>query len=106
MSGGYFEHQQFSIQNLAEELAIVLEKCDIEPDKINENEDKYYYDESGSLKEYIEDIPRFKTEVEKAIYHLKMAHTMVQRIDWFLSGDDGENTFYNRLQEDLLAIEK
>ena len=84
----------------------VIERCDIEPDKIDENETNYYYDESGSLKEYVEDIPRFKTEVDKVIHHLKMAHTMVQRIDWFLSGDDGEDSFYRRLQTDLSEIEK
>jgi len=98
MSGGYFDYKQYAVQNLVEEMEEVLEKCDIEPEKSDE---EYHIDESGSLKEYVDDIPMFKTEVEKAIYHLKMAHLYTQRIDWFLSGDDGENSFYERLEEEL-----
>ncbi len=101
MSGGYFDYAQYSVQNLVEEMEEVLEKCDIEPDKIDENDDRYRCDESGSLKEYVEDIPMFKTEVEKAIYHLKMAHLYTQRIDWYLSGDDGWDSFNSRLEEEL-----
>lgn len=106
MSGGYFEYKQFQVSELTEEMEEVLKKCDIEPDKIDETDDRYRCDESGSLKEYVEDIPRFKTEVEKAIYHLKMAHLYTQRIDWYLSGDDGENSFYERLAEELKKLEK
>ena len=98
MSGGHFEHRQFHIETLIEDMGEVLTKLDLEP---GQTEDPY---DDESLQEYVEDIPRFKSEVEKAKYYLKMAHTMVQRIDWFLSGDDGEDNLYERLEEELKNV--
>ena len=107
MSGGHFEHKQYAITEIIEEMDEVLKNCDLAPDAKREySEEEYYYDESGSLQGYVYDIPKFKSEVEKAKYHLKMAHTMVQRIDWYLSGDDGWDSFTERLEEELLKIEK
>jgi len=99
MSGGYFEHRQFHIETLIEDMDEILIKLDLEPAQTEDT-----YDES--LQKYVEDIPRFKTEVEKAIYHLKRAHLYTQRIDWYLSGDDGENSFYERLEEELIKLLK
>ena len=39
--------------------------------------------------------------MREAVKILKIANIYVQRIDWLLSGDDGEETFLNRLSEDL-----
>jgi hypothetical protein len=41
------------------------------------------------------------TEFKNSIKHLKIAQIYVQRIDWLLSGDDGEESFHRRLKEDL-----
>jgi hypothetical protein len=35
-----------------------------------------------------------------------LAKIYAQRVDWFLSGDDGEETFHERLKEDLGLIKK
>lgn len=32
---------------------------------------------------------------------LKTAYVYAQRIDWFLSGDDGEESFVSRLNDEL-----
>lgn len=40
-------------------------------------------------------------EFKKAVKYLKKAQIYAQRIDWLLSGDDGEETFHKRLKEDL-----
>jgi hypothetical protein len=40
-------------------------------------------------------------EFKDAITFLKLAQVYVQRIDWLLSGDDGEKTFHERLKADL-----
>lgn len=32
---------------------------------------------------------------------MKQAEVYAQRIDWLLSGDDGEESFHERLKEDL-----
>ena len=36
-----------------------------------------------------------------AIDLLKKAEVYAQRIDWYISGDDGEESFLRRLKEDL-----
>ncbi len=38
---------------------------------------------------------------EEALVTLKKAHIYTQRIDWLLSGDDGEYNFHERLKEEL-----
>ena len=40
----------------------------------------------------------------EAVVVLKMAYAYVQRIDWFLSGDDCEESFLKRLKSELSAI--
>lgn len=40
-------------------------------------------------------------EFRKAVEILKQAEVYAQRIDWLLSGDDGEESFHERLKEDL-----
>jgi hypothetical protein len=54
-------------------------------------EDKYHPEYS---KEAIE-------EFKKGVELIKQAQIYMQRIDWLLSGDDGEESFLKRLKEDL-----
>jgi hypothetical protein len=37
---------------------------------------------------------------------LRVAAVYAQRIDWLLSGDDGEESFLKRLKEELGQLEK
>ena len=85
MSGGYFDYKQYAITGVIEELEECLAKGD----------DEFYH---------VDDIERFRNEVGKAIYYLNKAQVYTQRIDWLLSGDDGEGNFYERLEEDLSKI--
>lgn len=64
-----------------------------------EYEDGNYYPEY--TKETIE-------EFKKGLEYLKVASIYAHRIDWFLSGDDGEESFHKRLKEKLnnLKLEK
>lgn len=45
-------------------------------------------------------------EFKKGIKILKMAEIYAQRIDWLLSGDDGEENFHERLKEELEQLKK
>ena len=45
-------------------------------------------------------------EFKKAVTLLYKAAIYVQRIDWLLSGDDCENNFHERLEEELNALKK
>ena len=59
-------------------------------------EDKFHY-------KYPDDII---DEFKKAVYYLKIAQIYTQRIDWLVSGDDGEDSFRRRLEEELSKIKK
>lgn len=91
MSGGAFDHKQFHIDQLIEDMENLLKRVDKEPI------DSW---ECDSLKNYVEDKDSFKATIITNIQHLKMAYIYTQRIDWFVSGDDGEETMYERIEED------
>ena len=40
-------------------------------------------------------------EMKKGLDYLRKASIYAQRIDWLISGDDGEEEFHERLIEDL-----
>ena len=44
--------------------------------------------------------------MKEGIEILKKAQIYAHRIDWLLSGDDGEESFLKRLEEDLNELEK
>jgi hypothetical protein len=58
-------------------------------------------------KKYPEDLFHYKypdeviEKMEEAVKVLKIAQVYAQRVDWLLSGDDGEESFLRRLDEDL-----
>jgi hypothetical protein len=84
MSGGYFNYRQNHIEDIAHMVN----------ELIANNDEEYGYGYSG------ETITKFKT----AIYILSQAAIMAQRIDWLVSGDDGEETFHQRWDEDLTNL--
>ena len=92
MSGGAFEYKQYHIEQLIEDMELLLKRVDKEPT------DSF---ECDSLKNYIDDKESFKKIVEKNIDLLRKSYIYTQRLDWFISGDDGEETFYERLEEDF-----
>ena len=49
--------------------------------------------------------PEILEELKKGVKILKTAAIYAQRIDWLLSGDDGEESFKERLKEELDELE-
>jgi len=100
MSGGHFDYNQrriqYIIENIEEEIERNGKKIEYEPG-INRGEWELEYNY-----EYPKDII---AEFKKGIYLLKQSYIYAQRIDWLLSGDDGEDSFRERLKEDLKEIE-
>jgi hypothetical protein len=43
-------------------------------------------------------------EFNKAVSLLKQAYVYTQRIDWLVSGDDGEDDFHTRLANELAKV--
>ena len=46
------------------------------------------------------------SEFRKAVVYLRLAYVYAHRIDWLLSGDDGEETFHERLRQELETLKK
>ena len=86
MSGGKFDYKQYSIDYIVDEIDQI----------IRTNKEKEWYQYSD------ETINEFK----KGIELLRKAAVYAQRIDWLVSGDDGEERFHQRLKEDLNQLEK
>lgn len=87
MSGGHFDYKQHHITDIINDIETLINNNNIE--------NEYGYKEDFSNKTL--------NEFKIAIKILKKAHIYTQRIDWLVSGDDGEETFHNRLKEDLIA---
>lgn len=93
MSGGRFNYDQRRIDNIAQDI-----------------EDVIYHNDDMELDRWGDCIGYgFKLEtIEKfiaAVKVLKRAATMAQRIDWLLSGDDSEESFHKRWDEELKKLE-
>ena len=96
MSGGAFEYKQYKIQDLIEDMENLLVRLDKEPI------DSF---ECDSLKRYVDDSELFKNKIKENIRYLKRAYIFTQRTDWFISGDDCEENFYERLKEEIEKLE-
>ena len=84
MSGGYFEYQQYHI----EDIIVKLEETKV---KIENDEEYYQYDKKEELLQ----------EISKGLDYLNLAQIYTQRLDWLFSGDDDEDNFFERLEEEL-----
>ncbi len=89
MSGGHFNYEQYRIQRIADELEQLILSND--RNALNEWGDPIG---RGYSKETI-------TEFEVGLDYLRKAIIYAQRIDWLVSGDDGEENFHERLKNDL-----
>lgn len=110
MSGGYFDYDQARIKliiNSIEELIERNGRAKTEEELIKatawfNNEDYYkkYPEEKFWYKYPDEVIEKFK----EGLHYLKNAYIYAQRIDWLISGDDSEEAFLERLEEELQKI--
>jgi hypothetical protein len=89
MSGGHFEYKQYQIGSIADDI----EQLIIDNDS-DELDDYGYRKGCHFTKETVE-------EFKQALFILRKAHVYAQRIDWLVSGDDGEDSFHRRLKNDL-----
>ncbi len=84
MSGGHFEYRQQYCGDMADKIdRIVAENDSTEKDDFGYEKGRHYTRET---------IERF----EEAAHALRQAGEMAQRVDWLLSGDDGEESFHRR----------
>ncbi len=90
MSGGSFDYNQFSMQDIVDQIERVVTN--------NRREDDWGYSTSFSG----DTIREFK----KGMQAIEIASMYLHRIDWLISGDDGEDAFHEHLSEDLAKLQK
>ena len=93
MSGGRFDYLQYRLPEIVDA---------IEQEILENNDDprpESWFTPNNFDDETIK-------EFRQGIFYLKLAQIYAQRIDWLLSGDDGEKAFHERLKEDLENNEK
>jgi len=82
MSGGEFNYIQDDIDEAAVEIASVITG----------------YKQTCT--------PETILRLEETVNILGLAALMLQRVDWFMSGDDGEESFNRRWSDIVLAFQK
>lgn len=89
MSGGHFDYNQYKIGYICDEI-----------DDLIVNNDSQERDEWGGNmgRGYS---PETVAEFRKGLAILRQAQVYAHRIDWLVSGDDGEESFHRRLANDL-----
>ena len=63
-------------------------------------------DEEGEIPYYPDYTSETLAEFRKGVEILKRASVYAQRIDWLISCDDSEDSFHERLEEDLKGLEE
>lgn len=106
MSGGRFDYQQWHISDIA---------CGIEQEVITSGKpiprQRWEYWQMEHFKEHPEDAVNYAypestlRRMEEAVYALKRAAIYAQRVDYLLCGDDGEESFEERLQKELEELD-
>lgn len=92
MSGGHFDYNQHRIKEIADSVEDIIRKNGKKKDyKVSSWENDHYYEYPPEV------IEKFKEGLDI----LRKAEIYAQRIDWLVSGDDGDETFLERLKEDL-----
>jgi hypothetical protein len=90
MSGGHFDYAQYRFGEIAEDVArLIRDNGKHEPD-------------GWATPEYsAATLARFR----EAAALCRRCEILVHRIDWLVSGDDGEDDFHRRLDKELLGLE-
>jgi len=110
MSGGKFAYEQYKIGYIADSVEHEIRKSG------KKKTDRELREESWKNKDWYEEYPedlfhyKYPDEIiekfKEGLDILRKAEIYAQRIDWLLSGDDGEENFLERLKEDLGRYER
>ena len=111
MSGGHFGYAQYHIADIYNDIEAYLDGEPLDDDCEVEEYIRNHYledDEKEYIRKHFRTIPNRDgyseetlQEFRKAVTLLKQAEAYTQRIDWLLSGDDGEDNFHERLKAEL-----
>lgn len=115
MSGGHFDYQQWRINEIADRIEEYLDGREVDEEDIegyinteflSDEEIAYIRKRHHTMPNYYGYSKDTIKEFRKAVKLLRKAYVYAQRIDWLLSGDDGEESFHERLKEELNELKK
>lgn len=105
MSGGRWEYVQYRFTDVIDDLKSLIEKNGKEKTEQEIKDegwsDPFWYDK------YPEDRYHYRypddviDEFKKAVDIMSRAQVYMHRVDWLLCGDDGDESFINRLKDEL-----
>lgn len=108
MSGGYFEYKQYQMYDIAEQIEKEIRDSgrpysDKELKAMSWRDSEWYekYPEDKFHYKYPDEVIE---EFKKGAEIIRIAGIYMHRIDWLLSGDDGDDTFIERLHNDLKKL--
>jgi len=89
MSGGHFNYDQHRVRQIADDIQHLIDSN--KDETLNELGDKNGQHYPTGI------IDKFK----EAAHTLNQAAAMAQRVDWLVSGDDGEESFLARWEKEV-----
>lgn len=92
MSGGHFNYIQVPLREAANDIAQTV--TDNDRDDTNKYGDRIGSHYSPAV------IEKFKVAAQTA----RLAAAMIQRVDWLICGDNGEDSFLRRWDEELAKL--
>lgn len=113
MSGGHFDYKQYYLDDIADSIERYLNGVEVYEDSMcqwdHDHKRGWVSDEEW---EYVKTNRRTKpneyeysqdtlNELQKGVEIIRLASIYAHRIDWLLSGDDGEESFQKNLKEEL-----
>ena len=110
MSGGTFDYNQHRIRYIADCVEQEISKSGT-PKTERELKDEGWFRDREWYEKYPEDLNHYKypdeviEEFKKGYEMLRKAEIYAQRMDWLFAGDDGNESFLQRLKGELLHLE-
>lgn len=110
MSGGHFDYRQHHIHEIADSIEEYLNGRKIDEDDIeyylkdswlDDKEKRYIKEHKRTIPNQYEYSKKTLAKMRRGLQIIRKAYIYAQRIDWLLSGDDGEDSFLERLEEEL-----
>jgi len=108
MSGGHFQYDQYRIGYIADEIEAIIEKNGRPKTREELKEESWRTKEW--YEQYPEDLNHYKypdeviAKFKEAVKVLRMAQIYAHRVDWLIRGDDGEETFIRKLDNELKKL--
>jgi len=109
MSGGAFDYKQYFIGYIADDIEqrILKSGREIPQEVLSRDPWHGHWEDDFNIPQFYPKYNRKTMDIMKrAVYVLRLAHIYAQRVDWMLSGDDGEDCLVERLEKELAELKK